>query len=420
MAAVAVRHLSGVEGVRALAASSIVIYHCWLYGGPGEGPVPLGVLSTYLMPHLALGVTLFFTLSGFLLYLPFVSAMLEGRRLPSVRTYLGNRALRIVPAYWVILAIVALVLDAAILPNTAPGLRIGTLAGQPLLVVLAASSVQSYAPTTLFLGIGPAWSLSVEAVFYLALPVLAWIGWSLASVRDDPRWRLVSALVPPLLLFALGLSGKVMAAFVAPGTPVGGGGVSWRDVLTFSFWAQADLFSAGMTLAILYAALVGAGTGVGRSPRLVIALGALCIAVVAASLRGGEGLSGYAYQTLMSVALACLLALVVLPVQAGGGQPLLVRGLSQPWLLGLGLVSYSLFLWHEPIVHLLARRGLTATSLSGLLVEIAVVGTVAIALSIVTYRLVERPALRHKRQPQPAQGQARDVTLARDQADAAP
>jgi peptidoglycan/LPS O-acetylase OafA/YrhL len=133
-----------------------------------------------------------------------------------------------------------------------------------------------------------------------------------------------------------------------------------------------------------------------------------------------EGLSGYAYQTLMSVALACLLALVVLPVQAGGGQPLLVRGLSQPWLLGLGLVSYSLFLWHEPIVHLLARRGLTATSLSGLLVEIAVVGTVAIALSIVTYRLVERPALRHKRQPQPAQGQARDVTLARDQADAAP
>ena len=65
------------------------------------------------MPNLAYGVVLFFTLSGFLLYRPFAASIVRGERLPSVRGYLRNRALRILPAYWAILFLCAVVVGSA-------------------------------------------------------------------------------------------------------------------------------------------------------------------------------------------------------------------------------------------------------------------------------------------------------------------
>jgi peptidoglycan/LPS O-acetylase OafA/YrhL len=65
------------------------------------------------MPDLAFGVTLSFVLSGFLLYGPFAAAVLRNDRPPDLAKYLRNRALRILPAYWVILLLVAFVLQSA-------------------------------------------------------------------------------------------------------------------------------------------------------------------------------------------------------------------------------------------------------------------------------------------------------------------
>jgi peptidoglycan/LPS O-acetylase OafA/YrhL len=58
--------LPGIEGARAVAAGSVLVYHCWLFGSPDGTSPRLGPL-TGVMPHLALGVILFFSLSGFLL-----------------------------------------------------------------------------------------------------------------------------------------------------------------------------------------------------------------------------------------------------------------------------------------------------------------------------------------------------------------
>lgn len=77
--------LRGIEGVRALAATAVVVYHVWLYGAPDGRSFELGPLSTFVMPHMALGVTLFFGLSGFLLYRPFVAALLRDTERPSFR-----------------------------------------------------------------------------------------------------------------------------------------------------------------------------------------------------------------------------------------------------------------------------------------------------------------------------------------------
>ncbi len=69
---------------------------------------------------------LFFVLSGFLLWRPIASAVLRGRRLPSVRRYARNRALRILPAYWVVLLATALVLQSG------PAMRLRGLSRRPV------------------------------------------------------------------------------------------------------------------------------------------------------------------------------------------------------------------------------------------------------------------------------------------------
>src|SRR5436190_12660103 len=112
--------LPGIEGARACAALSVLVFHCWLYGDPRGMPAPFGL---DVMPHFALGVILFFTLSGFLLYRPFVAATFDPAARPRLREFYRNRALRIVPAYWVILWFVALGLRMANLPNMSPGLQ---------------------------------------------------------------------------------------------------------------------------------------------------------------------------------------------------------------------------------------------------------------------------------------------------------
>jgi hypothetical protein len=133
--------LPHIEGARALAACSIVVYHVWRYGSQ-SGSVALGPFGR-LMPHLPLGVTLFFTLSGFLLYRPFAAALLRARARPNLAAYLRNRALRILPAYWVILLITGVVLGATTISFD---LERGSLATRPGLLVRDALFVQKLRP----------------------------------------------------------------------------------------------------------------------------------------------------------------------------------------------------------------------------------------------------------------------------------
>jgi peptidoglycan/LPS O-acetylase OafA/YrhL len=83
---------------------------------------------------------------------------------------------------------------------------------------------------------------------------------------------------------------------------------------------------------------------------------------------------------------------------AGGHRPAPVGWLEARPIVWVGVVSYSLFLWHEPIIWWLRDRGMLATGggVADFLVNLVVVWTVSLALSALTYRLVELPALRRK------------------------
>jgi peptidoglycan/LPS O-acetylase OafA/YrhL len=97
-------------------------------------------------------------------------------------------------------------------------------------------------------------------------------------------------------------------------------------------------------------------------------------------------------------ALACvlLLALVVLPQANPTHRTFLVRTLEWRPLIATGVASYSLFLWHEPVVRHLEARGWTSVGTVGFLSNLVVVAVISGGLAALTYSCVERPALRRR------------------------
>jgi len=386
--------IAGIEGLRALAAGSILVYHVWLYSSPDEMRVERALLDRVL-PDLQFGVTLFFTLSGFLLYRVFAASMLRREAPPPVRGYLRNRALRIVPVYWVILLVTAYVLQTALV-REGPDLRSGPGFDADLLL-RSLVFVQNYDPSTVVTGIGPAWTLCVEVVFYLLLPVLALAAWSIARRSPSRSVRRLVALSPALLLLAVGLSGKAAARFlVPPVAPYEGFLNDWHSVLERSFLCQADLFAFGMVVAV---ARIDWEDGVLRLPRHWRALAAATIvagyALTARATHFGEQLSYSGYKTLMALVCALIVALVVLPAPEAR-PPLVVRLLEWRPLVAAGAISYSLFLWHEPLVRFMSGHGLTFGGAAGLPANVLIAGAAAVALSAISYRVVEANVLRLK------------------------
>jgi peptidoglycan/LPS O-acetylase OafA/YrhL len=375
--------------MRALAASSVLVLHCWLYSDP-RGPAPdVGWPATSILPHLGLGVTLFFALSAFLLYRPFAGPIVRNEPLPGVRTYLRNRAFRILPAHWAILFIVALALGAGFVSS---GLEHVSPLHQPRVLAADAFLVQGYFPSTVLTGIQPEWSLGVEVVFYLALPLLVLLAATIARRATTRMERRLAALAPALVLFLIGISGKLMAASVVTGGTGWDG--TWHSVLIRSFWGQADLFTFGILVAVLR---VEAEDGQLRLPRwwrTAVWISVLVIALPTMKFVRTD-IHAYAYDTLMALALALLLVLVVIPGPRAS-TPRLVRLLESRPLVATGVISYSLFLWHEPIARWLEAQGLTFAGSGGFAVNLVVLFTIAWLLSAVTYRYVELPALLRK------------------------
>ena len=122
------------------------------------------------------GVAVFFLLSGFLLYRPFAQARFEGRRRPATLLYAQRRALRIVPAYWVALVCVVLLVGRS--GESATASPVFTPEG----IITYFGFLQIYDSNTLLGGISAAWTLCVEVTFYALLPL-----WALLIARIPSR-----------------------------------------------------------------------------------------------------------------------------------------------------------------------------------------------------------------------------------------
>lgn len=375
-----------------MAACSILFYHAWANSSPSGRAVDVGIFENWIS-DLSYGVTLFFALSGFLLYRPFAAAVLRGKDLPSVRAYFRNRALRILPAYWVILLVAALVLGT-VLVRSGVHLRPHALHDDRLLRV--ATFTQNYSPSTLGSGIGPAWSLAVEAVFYVVLPIVALVAFALARGFVSTNARRAAALAPAAALLLVGLAGKAIAARIVPGAH-NEWGSTWHSVLELSFLGQADLFAFGMALAVLYADVEHGGARLPSRWRWWGWGGVLAGYAVVHRLAPPEAQLSYSpSNTVMALVCALLLGLVVLQSAEGRPRTHLLRALEVRPVVWIGVVSYGIFLWHGPLVRWLARHELVLSGRDGLVANTFLLLAITLTLSWLSYRFVEEPALRHK------------------------
>lgn len=375
-----------VDALRAIAALSIVLVHG--LGGSEVLREQGGETAHVLAANLYIGVPVFFLISGFLLYRPFALANVDAQKRPRVDHYGWRRILRIVPAYWMALTLVGVVLGAG---------YVFTLREGPVFYGFG----QIYESRTTFMGLGPAWTLCIEITFYAFLPVFALAIRSLPASGRGGRLR--NEVAGLCALFTVALVWTVWA--VARSDVNTTAGQPLLDVLP----AYLDHFALGMGLAVLSVWLVGrerppgAVRLVGRLPALAwsAALALWLLSIVIAPDPGREPISSAAY-----VAKHVLFGLVafgvLVPAVLGDPERGWVRRLLRTRsLLWMGLISYGIYLYHEPLLTVLARLGLHDTDFAEPLLGRGVVVALCLAFTLVlaalSYYLLERPVIRFGR-----------------------
>ncbi len=328
--------LGPVDGLRAVAALSVLAYHVAFALGGFDGPA-----GPWLV-HLNVGVALFFVLSGFLLARPFAAARLRGDAWPDVGAYGLRRALRIVPAYWVALPVVLLVTGAA---------------ARPELFLFA----QVYSAETFTAGIGQAWTLCVEVAFYAFLPL-----WALARRRSTLRGELAALAA----LFAAGVAWKAGVAEDATR-------VAWPP-------AFLDHFALGMAVAA-----VSVVRPVRVPAAALLALAAVA-GLVALGFAGGAPGGGPVARALIAHEVKGLVAVALLVAAlAAAGLPGRVLGAAP--LRAVGVISYGVYLWHLLVVEQLAAAGWAETAGVPLFALSALAAS--LVLGAASWVLVERPSI---------------------------
>jgi peptidoglycan/LPS O-acetylase OafA/YrhL len=330
-------------------------------------------------------VTIFFVLSGFLLYRPYVARHLEGRRGPALRAFARRRVLRVVPAYWLALTVAG---AAFALP--------GVFSDQAWLYY---GFTQAYSSHRIFDGIPIAWSLCIEVTFYALLPLYAMAAHRLTRGRD----LRASVGREVMLLAAVTFGTIVVRTLVARhwGFTV----FVWASLPGCFYW-----FALGMALAIASAYLADTRArnrrgDVPGAPALAWLIAAALFAALVTAHGRPERHAFYAYAPgyvdVASDLVAYLLAgavafFLVLPaVFWQGSRSVVSRVLGWRWLGWLGLISYGIYLWHKPLLDQVHLHHWEAP----LLLRAAVSAVLTIAIAAASYYVVERPLLRLKHRP---------------------
>ena len=371
------RTYAELDGLRAVAAIAVVATHTAFWAGIyGDGV--LGALTH----RLEIGVAIFFVLSGFLLGRPWVARALDASSAPppagSVRRYYRKRFFRIFPVY-VLTVVAAMTLLPA---NRGEGFEVWL---QNLTLVAHLGDPELPA------GLTQMWSLTVEASFYLVLPM---IGWCLVRLGRGSMLRLMASL------------GGLVAFSVAWNV------VSWSigDALSVALRGQLPShltwFVAGIALAAI------ATDSDSTTPRALTRLAnrlatdratcwiaaAAVLLLVATPLGGPVGL----FQPDVDAALVRHVGYGLVALLLVGPCVLAPRDrswLAHPVARHLGHTSFALFCCHLLVIELVVPGfGFTQFEISWPLLLVLVLA-ISQVVSEVLYRVVERPANRlgHRR-----------------------
>jgi peptidoglycan/LPS O-acetylase OafA/YrhL len=344
--------LPSLTGLRFVAALTVFGFHVHVQGLFADARAARVVSAMFGQG--ATGVGFFFLLSGFVL-------TWSARPGVTARTIWRRRAAKIVPNH-VVTWLIALV---GLLYAGSHSVSFGSAAANLVLV-------QAWIPIhDVFFGVNtPAWSLSCEAAFYAAFPLLLR---GVGRVREQRLWPLACLLVGSILLvpaLALPLHGEVgyWLVYVFPAT-------------------RALEFVLGMVLARIVR--TGRWIGLGLWPATALFL----VGYVASGYLPG----GFAYVAGTVIPLALLI-----PAAAVAD----VTGRPSPWrnrtCVWLGEISFALYLLHQIVIRYL-DKALGAKSWATLPAVAFAVAMLLVALvgAWLLYRIVERPMMRLLQSPRP-------------------
>jgi peptidoglycan/LPS O-acetylase OafA/YrhL len=360
-------YLPTLTGVRGLAAAWVFALHAWEFAGAPPLTLPaIGLDLTPLVRCGYFGVDLFFVLSGFLLAMPFHRAALDGAPRPSLRRFWMHRCRRVLPAYWLQLAVLTaafLVLQRSEMTSA------GNLFAHALLI-------QNLVPWPVTLLNPVYWSMPVEWDFYVFLPLLALF---------VARFRWLPALgiaVLAAMLFRVACYASVndarLAAFIGFG-----------DIQQLP--GRIDQFVIG----------IGAAWIVARqtlSPRAASAcaiagtIGIVAMAYIAAPR--GDFLVRMDVPYLYFHHTLTALAFGLITLGAVGGGRHATRLLANRPITFLGVISYSLYLWHYPLLSAVQGAGwLDGRPAPAWIVVLLAAVPLVLLVSWLSYRWIERPFL---------------------------
>lgn len=350
---------ASLDGFRAIAAFGVVLYHV----AGNAGLTRDGSFASSMLGNLGnFGVAVFFLLSGFLLYRPFVAAHLTREKAPGWASFYWNRLIRILPGYW--LALTAFLLLV--------GLQGGGAADRPFDHYLTLYTLtQVYRPSFGFSALTVAWTLCIEVAFYLALPPIAFlIRYGISRGARSPRAAVQGQLI--------GLGILVLITWIYRATVVSqvSGGKDNQHLWLPNYF---DWFALGMAMAV---ATVWADLG-HRLPRVLRVLSntpwvcwmlSLWTYAVLALLRGTDSalVTGSGKETTADAfvrftfngfsALFLLLPGIVGTTRQSGIR----RVMSTALPAYLGTISYGVYLWHKLWLDWLKPEGAKDAATVGL------------------------------------------------------
>jgi len=378
-------NIRAIEGLRGVAVLWVLVFHYvvvrsghfhdpfveWI---DGSRPLSIVVRNGFL------GVDLFFLITGFLLVLPWFKHAAEGRAQPSARGFYWRRTKRIVPAYYVQLIMLFFVFVPLINPalwHTASGFVLANLG----LHALFLHQLTPYSSASLAIN-GALWTLTLEMQYYVLLPLIA--AWfvrvpnvaAAAMLATALLWKALAAhdLQPLISLYA-----TIGARWHIPEADL-------RHLAATQLPAYLGHFALGILCGRAW--FGNRGVAVSRvSSMMSAALAAGALVGLYAVLAGSAPLLGEHAWVLFPLSMALFIWAAVSRHPAWGS-----RLLGLPVLGFIGRVSYSMYLYHLPLLLLFNKYA--QASLGGL--AFPCYFAIVIGVAAISFRYVEQPFMRSK------------------------
>lgn len=371
-----------LDGYRAMAAFMVLTTHVAFNTGEILTPVLGPVLG-----RMDFGVTLFFLLSGFLLYRPWARAAMVDRDGPALGGYTLRRAVRILPAYWVMVVFTLL-----LLPEIQP------VRWEAWPVHLGMLHI--YIPGFTLEGLTQTWSLATEVAFYALLPLIAWLAGRRGRGRPDASARyqlsvLIGAMVLALAFTILRVSGVLGTSTIT------------------GYWLPGflDWFALGMAAAVLQVRLglphppawMLSVRQVARATGWCLLVAAGLAAIATTPLAGPLTFDPAEPNSLVikHVLYGVIAAFLLLPGFLGIGDsadPEVQRSwwgrlLASPVVVYLGTISYGVFLWHLVLLRLIQEGLGFQVFTGGFWIVWPLVVLASIAVATASWLILEKPLL---------------------------